>query len=74
MAPDSAKNTAAFAMSAGVEDFPSGVIWCAFEKPSFVWSPDGKDIPGAKPSTRKCGAKSIAKSSTEESSAALDSV
>ena len=74
MALDSAKNTAAFAMSAGAEDLPSGVIWCALEKLSLVWAPDGKDIPGAKPTTRRYGAKSMANNSTEESSAALDNV
>jgi len=46
-----AKKTAALATSSGVEDFPNGVIWCAFVNPSFVWSPEGKEIPGAKPIT-----------------------
>ena len=74
MALESAKNTAAFPISAGDEDLPSGVIWWAMEKPSIVWSPDGKEIPGANPTTLRWGAKSIANNSTEESNAALDNV
>ncbi len=67
-------NTTACAMSAGVDERPSGVLACAAAKPASVCSPEGSVMPGATPTTRTRGASARASSTVASFSALFDSV